>query len=421
MDSPIAERRTRLRNHESPVLSQGTPVYAFFEADLRRNYRALRDALDEHYPDSRIHFAVKSNFNLGVLSVLADAGCGAEAFSGCELSATLRAGFDADDVLLTGLNRDRSGVERALETGVRRFLVDNAAELERVTDAAAATDTTPRVLLRGNPAMAVPTHPEIATATRESKFGLDIASGRAMAVARDVVGDDRVELAGVQLHIGSQVTATDPYAVATRAMLEFAADIRDELGVEPEILDMGGGFPVPYDETVPDAVDIVATIADVVETLCDERDMDRPRLFLEPGRRLVGNAGTLLATVGAIKETPHSTFAVLDAGTNTVSSYWPYPIYALDDDEATEQYDIAGPLCYTGDVIQEDVQLPALESGDVLAIDRVGAYSLGSASHTNAMPKPPVVLVRTDGTVDLVRPREDCDDVLTGQVPPDLR
>ncbi|GAA0226738.1 diaminopimelate decarboxylase [Halobacterium noricense] len=387
-------------------------MYAFFEDDLRTNYETLRQILDEHYPDSAVHFAVKANYNLGVLSVLRDAGCKAEAYARCELTATRRAGFDAEDVLLTGMNRALEDIERALEWGVSRLLVDNAAELEKIIVAADATGTTPDVLICGNPAMDVPTHPGVATATRESKFGLDIESGRAMAVAEAAVESDAVSLAGVQLHVGSQIRGVEPYGVAAREMLGFAGRIRDELDVEIDVLHLGGGFPVPYDEDVPATEDIVEHIAETIRGTCADLDLAEPKLFVEPGRRLVGNAGTYLATVGVVKETPYADFAVLDGGTNAVSSHWPYPVYAPKDRKPTRKYHVAGPLCYTGDVISEDVALPELGPGDLVAVDKIGAYSLGSASHTNAEPKPPVVLVRSDGTHECLRTRETCEDVL---------
>ena len=419
----LQARRDRLLGMESDLLSPyGTPVYVFFEDDIRENYRTLRGALDEQYPDSVIHFAVKANYNPGILSVLRDEGCHAEVYATGELSAALEAGYRPRELLLTGMNRRPADVERALETGVEHFLVDNATELERLITVAERTETTPKVLVRGNPAMEVPTHPEVATATRESKFGLDIDSGRAMAVAERAATASAVELTGVQLHIGSQINGVEPYGIAAREMLAFAADIRDELDVEIDVLDLGGGFPVPYDGPVPDTEAIVTEISTTVRESADEFDLPLPTLFLEPGRRLVGNAGTLVTTVGVIKQTPHTSFAVLDAGTNAVSSYWPYPIYALSDGEASERYDVAGPLCYTGDVIAEDVPLPPLERGTLLAIDRIGAYSLGSASHTNAQPKPPVLLCRSDGDVDVIREAETPTDVFANaEVPDDLR
>ncbi|WP_290812136.1 diaminopimelate decarboxylase [Halovivax sp.] len=419
----IEARRARLRDRRAAVLEPfETPVFVFFEEDIRANYRTLRGALDDHYPDSAIHFAVKANYNPGVLSILRSEGCRAEVYASGELSAALEAGFDPSELLLTGMNRRSADVERALEVGVEHLLVDNATELERLIDTAEATGTTPKVLVRGNPAMEVPTHPEVATATRETKFGLDIESGRAMAVAERTVASDAVELAGVQLHIGSQIRSVEPYAVAAREMLSFAAEIRDDLGVEIDVLDLGGGFPVPYDEPVPPATEIVETIATTVRERVAAHALSHPTLFLEPGRRLVGNAGTLLGTVGVVKETPYASFAVLDVGTNAVSSYWPYPVYAVADGEPDRTYDVAGPLCYTGDVLSEDVALPELAAGDVIAIDRVGAYSLGSASHTNAQPKPPVVLAREDGGVDVIRRPETPADVLEkAEVPDDLR
>lgn len=391
----------------------GSPLYVFDEETLRENYRTMRTALDTQYPASTIHFAAKANYNLGVLSALRDTGCGAEAYARCELTAVERAGFDPGDVLLTGMNRHRSDIEHALEWGVDRLLVDNETEASRVAAVAESVGTTVDVLVRCNPAMSVPTHPEIATATRESKFGIDIESGRAISVVCDVVDADRLRLAGLQLHVGSQIRTVEPYRVAVDALLSFAADIDEELGVQIEYLDLGGGFPVPYEEAVPETAVIIEAIGNAVRTGCDEYDRPEPTLLLEPGRRLVADAGTLLATVGVVKETPHATFAVLDAGTNAVGTAWPYPIYSTGDGP-TNEYHVAGPLCYSGDVLAEDVALPTLSAGDVLAMDRIGAYSLGSASHTNAEPKPAVVLLGTDGKPRVIRERETCEDVLGG-------
>lgn len=415
----IALRRDRLLELTESVCSiHGTPVYVFYEDVLRSNYRQLRSLLDEQYPDSEIHFAVKANFNPAVLSVLRDEGCSAEVFASGELHAAEAAGFASDSMLVTGMNRRVEQLERALEDGVTEFLVDNAAELDRVVTAAENTGARPQVLIRCNPAMDVPTHPDIATATRETKFGLDIESGRAMAVAETAVSEPSIDLAGIQLHIGSQIASVDPYEVAARELCAFAIELREELGVAIEVLDLGGGFPVAYDEDVPPLEAFIERIATTIEESTSTADVPAPTLYLEPGRRLVGNAGTLLSTVGVVKETPHATFAVLDTGTNAVSSYWPYPIYALSDRPATETYHVAGPLCYSGDVLAENVSLPPLSPGDRVAIDRIGAYSLGSASHTNATPKPPIVMVRSDGSIETIRRPEAPVDVFRNAVVP---
>lgn len=414
-------RLERVRDRRAAILEYGTPVYVFDESSLRRQYRSIRSALDEHYPDSVVHFAVKANYEPGILSVLRSEGCAAEVFASCELAAARRAGFEPERVLVTGQNRDPADLRRAVEWGAGHFLVDNEAELDRLAAVATETGERIRVLVRVNPAMSVPTHPDVATATAESKFGLDIESGRAERVAKRAVRSDGLELAGVQLHIGSQIRGIEPYEVAAEALLEFMAELEATYDCAPDILDLGGGFPIEYDESVPDTADIVAAISGAIEESIARLGFDRPTLFLEPGRRLVGETGTLLGTVGVVKETPHSTFAILDVGTNAVSSHWPYPVVGLSGGEPTETYDVAGPLCYTGDVIQEDVALPPLKPGDVVAIDRVGAYSLGSASHTNAEPKPPVLLLREDGSIDVLRERETCADVLGGsRVPDDL-
>jgi diaminopimelate decarboxylase len=411
-------RRPFVADHAADLVEQfGSPLYVFDETRLRESYRTLRSALDDHYPDSRIHYAVKANYNLGVLSVLRDVGAAVEAFASCERTAALEAGFAPDDVLLTGQNRAAESLEAALNAGVERLLVDNETELEKVAAAAAATGTRPGVLLRVNPAMEVPTDPDIATATRESKFGLDIASGRAMQVARRAADAEAVRLDGVQLHVGSQITAAEPYAVAARAMIEFAAAIRDETGVGIDVLDVGGGFPIAYDEAVPATEDVLELLGDAIRGACDAHGLAAPRLLIEPGRRLVAEAGTLLATVGVVKSTPHAAFAILDAGSHLVG-HWPYPIHAARDAPADRRYHVAGPLCYSGDVFAEDVELPAMERGDVVVVDRVGAYALSGASNTNATPRPAAVLLDAYGDPHLVRERETCADVTRHDVVP---
>ncbi|WP_082224559.1 diaminopimelate decarboxylase [Halolamina rubra] len=406
---------------EGLLTEYGSPLFVLDETELRQNYRDLRNALDEHYPDTTVHFAAKANYNLAVLSVLRDAGCSAEAYARCEFDACTRAGFAPADILLTGMNRRPDDIERALEAGVEYLLVDNAAELERVIEAAGETNTHPRVLVRTNPSMDVPTHPDIATATHESKFGLDVASGRAMDVARSAAACDRIELAGIQLHIGSQLRSTEPYVVAAREMLAFAADIRAETGTTIDVLDLGGGFPVAYDEAVPETADVLAALGRAIRDAAATHDLPEPHLFLEPGRRLVASAASLVTTVGSVKETPYATFAVLDAGTNLVSSHWPHPVQALTAEGPEREYDIVGPLCYTGDVHREGVTLPELSAGDVVSLNRVGAYSIGDASHTNADPKPAVVMRRVDGGIDLIRERETCADILgLDRIPTDL-
>lgn len=415
----LESRQSFLADHAVDFVDEfGTPLYVFDESTLRANYRTLRKSLDRHYPNARVHYAVKANYNLGVLSVLRDEGCGAEAYASCELSGALAAGFDPDDVVLTGMNRRQEHVESALERGVSRFLVDNETELEKVIDGAEATDTRPNVLIRGNPAMAVPTTPRIATATRESKFGLDIESGRAMAVARTAAESNAVTLEGVHLHMGSQIEHAEPYGIAVAEMLAFAASIRDELGVEIEVLDMGGGFPMVYDVSMPEPESIIQQIGSAIEEGCDVHELPEPRLLLEPGRWIAGTAGALLATVGVVKETPHATFAVLDAGSKLLGN-WPYPIYAPTDAPETQEYHVAGPLCYSGDIIAEDVSLPELSRGDLLVIDRAGAYTLVSADNTNAEPIPAAVLVDGDREPWLIRERETCEDVFSKDVIPE--
>lgn len=407
------DRRKRLTEQAGRVLADvGTPVLVFFEADMRESYDRLRTALDDQYPESSVYVAVKANFLPDVLGLFSEWGARAEAFANCEIEAAMRAGFDPGDVLVTGMNWDADRIDRALASGVDTFLVDNRSDLATLRSVTVEADRRCDVLLRVNPELDVPTHPDIATGTPGSKFGMELSGGDVMAAARTVAGDDHLRLHGLQTHLGSQIDGPTPYQTATRALVELAADVERETGVAVDTIDVGGGFPVTYDEQVPPIEEYVSVIAETVRSACTDFGIDPPELCLEPGRYLFAPSGALLCSVGLLKETSSATYAVLDTGKNTVLAQQSVPIYAPFTDGPSREYSVAGPLCYSGDVFADGVLLPELDPGDVVALDRVGAYAIGRETHFNGMPMVPVVVVDADGGYEVVRERETCVDVL---------
>jgi len=410
-------REERLGSHAREISDRfGTPVLVFYERDLIESYDTLRAALDDHYPKSTVHVAVKANFQPSILETFAERGAHAEAFAHGETIAAKRAGFDPEDILLTGMAGNASHAGELLRDGASRVLVDNMAELEVIDELAADVDGQVDVLLRINPTLEVPTHPHIATGTEESKFGLAVSSEAAERAVSEVVESPDLRYLGLHCHIGSQIESPTPYAEAATSLLSFADTVERTTGERTRVLDLGGGFPIGYGSEVPPVERFVETIGDTLTEQCREYGMELPELYLEPGRYLLGSAATFLGTVQTVKETPVKRFAVLDAGTNTVLLRQELPVLTPYVDAPQTEYDVVGPLCHSHDVFREQVSIPELSPGDLVGIDKVGAYTIGRETHMNAMPKPPIVMVRQSGAYELLRERESCSDVIPERV-----
>lgn len=419
---PVSERKQRLREHVPNMVNEhGSPVYVFFEDDIKRRYENIITSINHHYKRSDIYFAVKSNFNPAIVSLLGELGCSAEVFSHSELCTTQAAGFDPDRVLMTGLNNDRSIFQKALRLGVNEFVIDNQDSLTRLISACDAVGTTGTVLLRVNPAINVDTEEKIATGTPDSRFGVDIQSGRAKQCIKRIIDADSISFSGLHVHLGSQISSVEPYKTAVTELLTFAHELYDDYGTSTDVIDMGGGYPIQYQKPVPDIGEYIEGISSSIREATKRLGLPKPQLYVEPGRYLVGSAGAIATTVGTIKTTPHATFAITDIGTNFAIETEKYPIYALNGAEEIQHYHVAGPLCYSGDTIRESVALPELSSGDLVTFDRAGAYCLGGANNFNATPKPPIVLIRSDGSHDLIQRRESPGTIIEkARVPQDL-
>ena len=392
----------------------GTPFYCYSTATLERHYRAFADAVPK---DSLIAFSVKANGNLGVLKTLARMGSGADVVSGGELKKALAAGIAADRIVFSGVGKTKAEMALGLEVGIHQFNVESEPELAALNETALAKAKRAPVTLRVNPDVDAKTHAKITTGTAENKFGVPIARAREIyAAAARMKG---IEIVGVDVHIGSQVTDLAPFETAFTRIVELARQLRAD-GHDIARLDLGGGLGVPYstDNSPPPDPAAYGALAQRLT-----RDLGA-RLIFEPGRLIAANAGVLIARVLYVKQGETKAFLILDAGMNDLLRPALYDAYheIVSVAEPAPQkplvfYDVAGPICESTDVFARDREMTALESGDLVAFLSAGAYGAVMSSAYNARPPAPEVLVK-GGQWSLVRPRMTDDALIaTDRIP----
>ncbi|KXB04499.1 hypothetical protein AKJ48_02355, partial [candidate division MSBL1 archaeon SCGC-AAA261O19] len=297
--------------------------------------------------------------------------------------------------------------------------VDNLQELKVINDLSEKIGKEARIGFRVNPDVKAPTHPHIATGLRESKFGFDVESGKALEAYQIASEMERVKVEAIHSHIGSQILDPKPFGEQAEKMMNLVAQIRDEVGVEIGIVDMGGGLGIPYkpDEEALSPDDMAEETTSTMKKIIQEKDLSKPTLVLEPGRSIVADAGMLLGRVGYTKEREKTTdWVAIDAGMNALIRPVLYDAYhhilAANkmNEKTSETYNVAGPLCESGDYLGKERKLPKVERGDLLAVLDVGAYGLAMSSQHTAQPRPAMVLVNS-GDVEIVRRREECKDL----------
>ena len=388
----------------------GTPAYIYSRAALLESYSAY-DRAFAAVPHV-ICYAVKANANLGVLATLARAGAGADIVSGGELFRALRAGVPPKKIIFSGLGKTRDEMRDALKADILMLNVESVSELRALDEVAREMGVRAPVGLRVNPDVDPQTHPYISTGLKTSKFGIPIAE--ALAVYDEAARLKGVEVLGVQMHVGSQLTKTTPFADAGARLAALAKTLR-ERGITVRYLDLGGGLGIRYrDEKPPRHEDYAAVLVPLT------RELD-VTVVIEPGRSIVGNAGVLLTRVLYRKTTEAKRFVVVDAAMNDLirpSFYDAYhEIRPVDEAQTTapvETADVVGPICESGDFLAKDRALPNLGEGDLVAVMSAGAYGFAMASNYNARPRAAEVLV--DGTgYTIVRRRETYEDLVAGE------
>ena len=385
----------------------GTPCYVYSRAALEANYRAF-DAALAGLPHL-VCYAMKANSNLAVLNVFARLGSGFDIVSGGELARVLAAGGDPSKVVFSGVGKRDDEMRDALAAGIRCFNVESAPELDRLASVAASMNRKAPVSFRVNPDVDARTHPYISTGLKESKFGVDFAA--ALPLFHRAAAMPSIDVVGIDIHIGSQITKLGPYAEATAKVLALV-DRLAAGGIRLEHIDLGGGLGIRYrDESQVSLFDY----ASMLEELFRGR---RESLVFEPGRRLVGDAGVLLTRVSYLKTGGTLQFAIVDAAMNdllrpALYDAW-HPVDPVRPREgAPRNWQIVGPVCESADFLARDREL-VLEAGDLLSIGAAGAYAMAMSSNYNARPRACEVLVDGD-TAHLVRRRERVEDLYAGE------
>ncbi len=406
--------------------SFGTPLYVMDETVIRENCRSYLAAFAA-YPAAEVLYASKACMNRSICRIIEEEGLSLDVVSGGELHTALAVGYPPQRIYFHGSNKTLAEMEYALEAGIGCFVVDSGRELNLLSGLASRRGRAARLLLRVTPGIEAHTHEFIRTGQLDSKFGFPLATGQAMEAVEQALRLPFLELAGVHCHIGSQILDTEPFVLAAEVMLDFLAQVRAKTGSALTVLDLGGGLGIHYvDEDDPPtiaayAASIVAKVREKTEAL----GLPTPRLLVEPGRSIVGEAGVTLYSVGTIKEIPGvRTYLSVDGGMgdNPRHALYGSRYRALLANKAgfapRMRVTVAGRHCESGDILIRNLELPAAAEGDILAVLATGAYNYSMSSNYNRFPRPAMVLVG-GGRAELIVRRETYADLEALDLVPD--
>jgi diaminopimelate decarboxylase len=398
----------------------GTPLYLFDEFTLRSKCREFKDEFSKYYPHTLVIYASKAFLNRALALIFEEEELGLDVVSGGELSIAYSVNFPLERVYFHGNNKTPEELKLALSLGVGWVVVDNSYELEMLNELARESVTTQSILLRLTPGVDAHTHQYTTTGTLDSKFGFPLATGQAEKAVNQAMSASNLNLSGFHFHLGSPVPEIKPYELAMELILHFAQGVSQKYGFRTSDFNIGGGFAIPYtlDSKVPTVADYAKAITCKLNSLISELRLGQPRLIIEPGRAIVGQAGIALYSVGTIKEIPGiRKYVCVDGGMsdNIRPALYGAKHEALVANRALEIEDdvvtIAGKLCESGDILVRDINLAPVHSGDIIAIPVCGAYSIPMWSNYNALPRPAIVMVEK-GKARLIRSRESYQDLM---------
>ncbi|MEO1195227.1 MAG: diaminopimelate decarboxylase [Pseudomonadota bacterium] len=387
----------------------GTPFYVYSTATLTRHYRLFDEALAG--VDHLVCYAMKANSNQAVLALMASLGAGVDVVSGGEYARAKAAGFPGERIVFSGVGKTRVEMETALTGGIRQFNVESEPEMQRLSAVASALGVTAPITVRVNPDVDAKTHEKISTGKSENKFGIPIS--RARAVYAEAARLPGIDVIGIDVHIGSQLTELAPFREAYEKVAELTRQLRAD-GHNIRRLDLGGGLGIPYqrsNEAPPLPTEYGAMVIDTVGDLGVEVE-------IEPGRLIAGNAGILVSEVIYVKSGEGRDFLIVDSAMNDLIRPAMYGAYhdivpVIEPAPGAEQspFDIVGPVCETGDTFARGRDMPALAEGDLIAFRSAGAYGAVMASEYNSRPLIPEVLVHGDQYA-VIRARPTFDDII---------
>ncbi|HZR30748.1 MAG TPA: diaminopimelate decarboxylase [Terriglobales bacterium] len=390
----------------------GTPLYVYSGSMIRERYRTFDRVFKTPHT---VCYSVKANSNLGILRLLSSLGCGFDVISGGELERVLKVSRKAArNVVFSGVGKQVDELDRALRADILLFNVESEAELELLAARAERLKKLARVALRVNPDVPAETHPYISTGLQQHKFGIPIGEARRLyARAADSLF---LEVAGVSVHIGSQITSIDPFAAAMERVAELVRQLRND-GHTIQYVDAGGGLGIAYEKPQPNSFSEYAS--QYAEAVSQPLRGLKVHVLLEPGRAIVGPAGVLLTRVLYRKSNASKSFVVVDAAMNDLlrpalySAF--HEIVPIQSRAAKQELvDVVGPVCETGDFLARDRNLPAVKEGELLAILDVGAYGMVLASNYNTRPRPAEILVE-GSKARMIRKRETVAELMRGE------
>lgn len=398
----------------------GTPLYVMDETLIRENCRRYKKAFAQNYPaETRICYAGKAFLNLAMCRLIEEEGLYLDVASGGELFTALQAKFPPERIYMHGNFKSEEELTLAVRHKIGRVVVDCMEELERLNSIAERKGVIAEILLRLTPGVEAHTHEYIRTGQIDTKFGFHIENGIAFEAVRKALSLKHLKLHGFHCHIGSQIFEIEPYRIAIEQMFSFAEIVRSETGFSMHELNLGGGLGVRYTpEDDPPSIEIfVSEICQAVKEFADKYKFDFPILAVEPGRSIVGEAGTTLYTVGVVKEIPNvRTYVSVDGGMsdNPRPALYGAKYFAVVANKASQPANkvvtVAGKHCES-DILIKDIALSDLQPGDILAVFTTGAYHYSMASNYNRFPKPAVIFVE-EGKAKLAVRRETYDDLL---------
>lgn len=403
----------------------GTPLYVMNENVIRDNLKAYKNAFDKFYGgNGRAYYASKAFCCLEMCRIVKEEGLGLDVVSGGELYTAMKAEFPAEIINFHGNNKTHGEIKAAVEYGVGKIIVDNLTELELIDKVAGELGKIQSISMRIKPGVEAHTHDYIKTGQIDSKFGFAIENGEAFFAVSETLKYSNLRLDGIHCHIGSQIFELQPFEDAAMLMIEFTAKVMSETSIVIKEVNLGGGFGIKYtDSDSPKRFEeYIEAVSKGIKNKANELNIEVPFVSVEPGRSVVGEAGTTLYTVGGVKNIPDvRTYISIDGGmTDNIR----YALYKSEytvlnatkaNEDKTMTATIAGKCCESGDLIQEHVELAETEVGDIIAVLSTGAYNYSMASNYNRIPRPAVVMVK-DGESRIIIKRESYEDIIRNDI-----
>lgn len=399
-----------------------TPLYLMDEDRIRFNCRVYTTAMKKYFGDKGgCLYASKACSFKRIYEIIKEEGFGTDVVSSGEVYTALKAGFEMGKTFFHSNNKTDEDIAFAIESGVGYFVCDNIEEVNVISETASEKGITQKVLLRLTPGIDPHTYEAVNTGKVDSKFGSAIETGQAFEITSAALGLPGIRLCGFHCHIGSQIFDSEIYKRSAEVMLEFIKDVKDKLGFEAEILDLGGGYGVRYIDANP-YINIdknIKELADFISLTVSQLGIVMPYIYLEPGRSIVADAGLTLYTAGTVKKIPgYKNYVSIDGGMADNPRYALYGSYysVLDASRMNAECDmlctLAGRCCESGDLIQENIRLPHdIKRGEKIAVLTTGAYNYSMSSNYNRLGKPAVVMI-ADGKDYVAVKRETLDDII---------